>query len=115
MPRLLVLCALCLTACPQKVIPPPPPPTHCEVDLDETGLFAKVGTGSKASAITDASQLIGGEMAHGQVGDFVLENGQVRVVIQAPKRVLGPSPYGGVIIDADLKRPAGEAGRDQLG
>ncbi len=117
MPRLpLVLCALlCVTACPKKQNPPPPPPTRCEVDLDATGLFAKVGMGSKAAEITDASQLIGGEMAHGQIGDFLLENSHVRVVVQAPRRVLGPSPFGGVIIDADLKRPAGAAGHDQLG
>jgi len=112
---LLVLSVLLGCACPNNKRPPPPPPTRCEVDLDETGLFEKVGTGSKASEITDASQLIGGEMAHGQVGDFLIENGQVRFVIQAPRRVLGPSPYGGVIIDADLKRPAGEPGHDQLG
>lgn len=108
--------ACALTACPEKkTFPPPEPSGRCEVDLDALGIFAKVGSGAKAYAITDAAQLIGGEMAHGQVGDFLLENEQIRVVVQAPKRVFGPSPYGGNIIDADLKRPGGQPGRDQMG
>ncbi len=118
MPRLLpALGALLLaTACPpNKTFPPPPPPERCEVDLEALGLFSAVGSGAKASVIDADAQLIGGEMAHGQKGDFLLENASVRVVIQAPRRVLGPSPYGGGIIDADLKRGGTEAGRDQLG
>ena len=117
MPRLLVVTlALCLTACPPpKKPPPPPPPERCEVDLEAVGLFSRVGSGAKATVIDSTAQLIGGEAAQGQVGDYLLENAQVRIVIQAPKRTIGPTPFGGAIIDADLARPAGEAGRDQLG
>lgn len=117
MPRLLlVLSAVALAACPPpQKFPPPPPPERCEVDLEALGLFSRVGSGASAAELTSASQLIGGDQAQAKVGDFVLENAQVRVVIQAPGRAIGPHPYGGAIIDADLKRPAGEAGRDQLG
>src|SRR4051812_45985975 len=116
MPRLpLVLGALALCACPPKPLPPPPPPPErCEVDLAATGLFSSVGTGAHAAKITDAAQLIGGEMAHGQLGDFLIENDNIRAVVQDARRVLGPNPYGGTIIDADLKRAVGQSGHDQM-
>src|SRR5690349_22923961 len=111
----LVFGALLLCACPKKPIMNPPPSGRCEVDLAATGLFSATGSGATASTISSADQLIGGEMAHGAIGDYLLQNDNVRVVIQSPKRVLGPNPYGGVIIDADLKRPAGQPGHDQMG
>jgi hypothetical protein len=115
--RSLVLCALpLLAACPdKKKFPPPDPSGRCEVDLDSLGVFSKVGNGARAAQVDDPAQLIGGEMAHGQVGDFVIENAQVRFVIQGAKRVFGPVPFGGAVIDADLRRPGGEPGHDQLG
>lgn len=116
MPRLLLaLSALALAACPPQKFPPPPPLERCEADLEALALFSRVGSGASASEITSASQLIGGDQAQAKIGDFILENALVRVVIQAPGRAIGPHPYGGAIIDADLKRPTGEGGRDQLG
>ena len=80
------------------------------------GELGKLGPHSDVYALgAMLYQLIGGEMAHGAVGDFVLENDKVRVVVQRPLRSIGPNPYGGVIIDADLKRAAGTIGRDQMG
>jgi hypothetical protein len=112
----LALTALLLCACPQKKPPPPPPDSgRCEVDLAAAGLFSVTGSGASATQISSKDQLIGGEMANGQLGDYLLQNDLIRVIVQAPKRVLGPNPYGGVIIDADLKRPSGEAGHDQMG
>ncbi len=112
----IVVGALLLCACPaKKTFPPPPASGRCEVDLTANGLFSAVGTGASAAAITAADQLIGGEMATGAVGDFLLQNDQIRVIVQAPGRNIGPNPFGGVIVDADLKRAAGVAGHDQLG
>src|SRR5690606_22019565 len=115
--RLLALCPVALLAAcpPNKQYPPPPPPERCEVDLASLGFFSAVGSGAKASRIEAGTPLVGGDLAHGQPGDFLLENAQVRVVIQGARRVLGPNPYGGAVIDADVRRPAGEPGRDQLG
>lgn len=110
------LAAVGLAACPQKrPVPPPQPSGRCEVDLAKTGLFSAVGSGARALRIESPQDLIGGPSAQGEVGDFLLANDKVRVVIQKPGRVLAPFPFGGAIIDADRRRPAGEPGRDQLG
>ncbi|HYB98372.1 MAG TPA: CehA/McbA family metallohydrolase [Candidatus Limnocylindrales bacterium] len=67
---------------------------------------------ARAKVIENASELIGGQLARGRVGDYLLENDQVRVIVQKPGRVFfGIGTYGGNIIDADLQRP-GEPGRD---
>jgi hypothetical protein len=103
-----------LTACPQKKPLPEPEPTgRCEVDLAAFN-FANVGTGATAKAVENASELIGGGFAQGRVGDFLLENDRVRVIVQQPGHAIAPIPYGGTIIDADLKRSSG-AGRDEFG
>lgn len=67
---------------------------------------------ARAKVVENAAELIGGQLARGRVGDFLLENDQVRVIVQKPGRVFfGIGTYGGNIIDADLQRP-GEPGRD---
>ena len=93
----------------------PPNPKRCVVDLPATGLFSQGGTGSSARVIDNASQFIGGQVATATLGDVLLQNDKVRVVIEKPGRTVGPTLYGGGIIDADLVRPSGEAGRDQFG
>ncbi len=103
-----------LTACPQKKPLPEPEPTgRCDVDLASFN-FANVGTGATAKAIETPSELIGGGFAQGRIGDFLLENDRVRVIVQQPGHAIAPIPYGGTIIDADLKRSSG-AGRDEFG
>ena len=67
-----------------------------------------------AKEITDAADLIGGPRAEGRVGDFLLANNQVRVVIGNGDSVAF-NPFGGSILDADVVRPLGEPGRDLLG
>ncbi|MEW5740405.1 MAG: CehA/McbA family metallohydrolase [Myxococcota bacterium] len=113
MRRALALLALILTACPEKPLPPPTPTGRCDVDLEALALFSNVGNGATATQITEADQLVGGNWAQGVVGDYLLENDRIRVVIQAPGRTISPTPYGGTIIDADLTRASG--GRDELG
>ncbi|MBL8922463.1 MAG: CehA/McbA family metallohydrolase [Myxococcaceae bacterium] len=115
MKRLALLVLPALLACPPKPLPPPDPPTRCEVKLDELQLFAKLGTGANAKVIEGAAELIGGGFAQARAGDVALSNDKIRVVIQQPTRTISPTPYGGAIIDADLVRAAGEAGRDAFG
>lgn len=65
-----------------------------------------------AKQITSRVDLIGGPGALGEVGDYLLANEQVRVVIQGPGYSRGFGLYGGSLIDADLVRPktAGNSG-----
>ena len=54
----------------------------------------------------DRAQLFGGgPRALGDVGDYVLMNDKIRLVIQQPGYSRGFGVYGGGIIDADLRRP----------
>ncbi len=117
-PRILAaLCVVACSACPsaKKPIPDPEPSGRCEVDLTATNLFSNVGNSARAVKIETEDQRVGGPFAQGMVGDYLLENDKIRVVIQRPYRHIGAAPYGGTIIDADLKRAAGQPGRDQVG
>ena len=93
----------------------PPPVQRCEVDLKASGLFKYEGTGSSAQKVTASSQLIGGEGATGRLGDVLLQNDKLRVIIEQPGRTVGPFLSGGGIVDADVQRASGEAGRDVFG
>ncbi len=88
---------------------------RCAVDLAASGYFTQGGTGAAARVIDDASQLIGGEAASGRLGDVLLQNDKVRVVIEQPGRSVGPVLSGGAIVDADVVRPAGAPGHDAFG
>jgi hypothetical protein len=69
-----------------------------------------------ARRITDQSDLIGGPLAVGRVGDYLLANDRIRAIIKQPGRDLSfLLTYGGNIVDADIVRPAGEPGRDNFG
>ena len=76
---------------------------------------------SSARRITTRHELIGGPSALGEVGDFLLENNRIRVVIQDKGFSRGFGIYGGGLIDVDRVRPveAGSVGagngRDQFG
>jgi hypothetical protein len=63
-------------------------------------------------------ELVGGPVAYADVGDFVLENDQIRVAILGPEKSWGPGVFGGSLVDADLRRtdarfPSGN-GRDKF-
>ncbi|MBL8911060.1 MAG: hypothetical protein JNM17_10245, partial [Archangium sp.] len=107
---------LSLSACPppKKPIPEPEPTGRCDLDFATLNHFATVGTGVSAKQIEATSELIGGNYAQGRIGDFLLQNDRIKVIIQQPTRTIGPIPYGGTIIDADLQRATG-SGRDEFG
>lgn len=74
--------------------------------------------GARAFRVTDRSQLFGGgPRALGDVGDFMLINDQIRVVVQNAGFSRGFGVYGGGIIDADLRRydEQGRSGSNALG
>lgn len=86
-------------------------PGRCEADLSA---FLSTRSGQLgARQVQGAGDLIGGPNAQGAPGDFLLENERVKVVIQGPGRHFGPNPYGGTILDADLKHAG--PGADQFG
>ncbi|MCA9544990.1 MAG: hypothetical protein KC613_11390, partial [Myxococcales bacterium] len=58
-----------------------------------------------ARVVEHRADLIGGARALGDLGDFLMENDEVRVVIQGPGFSRGFGVYGGSLIDADLRRP----------
>ena len=69
--------------------------------------------------IEHRSQLIGGPAAAGAVGDCLLENDKIRVIVHGRPEHTGDSVgFGGTIIDADIQRPRRDAraggGRDHL-
>lgn len=74
--------AIVCTGCPTTKPPPPPPPVErCVVDLEASGLFSNVGSGVKAKVVETDAELIGGTFAQGAIGDYLLENDRIRVVV----------------------------------
>jgi len=72
--------------------------------------------GAVARRISDAADLIGGPLAGGRIGDYLLANERIRVIIKQPGRDFSfLLTYGGNIVDADIARPRGTAGRDNFG
>ena len=76
---------------------------------------------SYAGRVQSPMELIGGPGALGAVGDYLLANDKVRVIIQDKGWSRGFGVFGGGIIDADIVRPGTEAnpaggnGRDNFG
>ena len=74
-----------------------------------------------AQRITSNAQLIGGPAARGEIGDYLLENDKIRVVVQDLNYNRGSGLFGGSLIDADLVRAEqantllGANGRDSFG
>lgn len=75
-----------------------------------------------AKRITQRQELIGGPRALGEVGDWLLQNDQVRFIVQDEGFSRGFGVYGGSLIDADLIRPgtgvgdsSGGEGKDNFG
>lgn len=86
----------------------------CRADEEDPGF-------ARAQRVTHRSQLIGGPTALGEVGDWMIENDQIRLLIQDRTYNRGSGLFGGSLIDADLVRPDqrgnpfGGTGRDSFG
>jgi hypothetical protein len=62
-----------------------------------------------AKEVTDAGSCVQGPLSRCRVGDYLMENDRIRVVVQDVQRnMFGIGQYGGQIIDADLRRDPGE-------
>src|SRR3954466_7549133 len=57
-----------------------------------------------AKPVEDRSELVGGPVAMADVGDFLLQNDQIKVNILGAKDSPGPGVFGGSIVDVDLRR-----------
>ncbi len=65
---------------------------------------------ASATLIEDLSDTIGGPKALARPGDILLENDRIRVAITQTGASMGPSLFGGSLIDADLNRASGGTG-----
>jgi hypothetical protein len=85
------------------------------------GLLPSCGSGdprSHALQIDSEDQFIGGAAALGELGDFLLYNDQIRVVIGGQSTSPGFGLWGGALLDVDLVRGPeeyGGEGNDQFG
>jgi hypothetical protein len=72
--------------------------------------------GASARIITSRAELIGGDRAIGEIGDYLIENEKVRFIIHKAGPSRGFGVFGGSLIDADLRRPTERpAGGDGAG
>jgi hypothetical protein len=70
---------------------------------------------SRAQRIGKLEETIGGPHAIGRVGDFLLENDQVRFIVADKGIGRVNTTFGGTLVDADLQRVTGDdTGNDQL-
>ncbi len=67
---------------------------------------------ANAHRIEDRADLIGGPRALGEVGDWMLENGKARFIVQDEGFSRGFGVYGGALLDADLVRTAGRGNNE---
>lgn len=92
-------------------LPPDATPTHTSAVPTSTPVPQAI-----ARRIADPADLIGGSLAIGRIGDYLIANDKVRAIVRAPGREMSLALlYGGNIVDADIVRAPGEAGRDNFG
>jgi hypothetical protein len=101
-------------------------PAISAVVIAVLGGCGKAAPHARAQRIGALDEAVGGPHAIGRIGDFLLENDQIRLVIadtgvdpRDPARsTLGRvnTTFGGTLVDADLRRVGGDHGRgnDQL-
>ncbi len=93
----------------------------CETNSGADDLIVvQHGSGSNGGAagaiqITDTADCVDGPQSRCRIGDYLLSNGNIRVVVQDIQRqyLAGIGQFGGQIIDADLVRTVG-ADRDSF-
>lgn len=79
--------------------------------------YGNVNGGAEAALfeISDPADCIGGPVSRCRVGDYLLSNGKIRVVLQdVGRNLLAVGQFGGQIIDADLVRTGGDPDRDNF-
>ncbi|MCH8815987.1 MAG: carboxypeptidase regulatory-like domain-containing protein, partial [Chloroflexi bacterium] len=92
-----------VTPTPTNTATPTPTPTKAP----EFNAVAKV--------IADAEDLIEGPMSRGRLGDYLLANSEIQVVIQDIERnIFSVGQFGGQILDADLVREVSDPERDNF-
>jgi hypothetical protein len=70
---------------------------------------------AEAKVIAAPADLVEGPLSRGRIGDFLLANGEIQVVIQDVQRnLLNVGQFGGQIIDADLVRAPEDPERDNF-
>ncbi|RMG17896.1 MAG: hypothetical protein D6729_07945 [Deltaproteobacteria bacterium] len=91
------------------------PKPLCEVFegacVDLTPWIATDGSGARVRQLAEGEGLTG-QAAQSKAGDWLLENDQVRFVVQGDDRHMGPAPWGGNLIDGEV---VGREGRDAFG
>ncbi len=91
---------LVLAACGDNKVPGGIEPLTPDPDV-ETGCKPGPVTGTRAKIVECGEELIGGRLASGRLGDFVLENANVRVIVRGPgEGYLMHGTHGGGIVDA---------------
>jgi len=93
-------CAIAAVECGDNVVAIGPGPLVADPAV-ETGCHPGPVTGTRAKIVACAEELIGGRLAAGRVGDFVLENAKVRVIVRGPgEGFYQHGTKGGGIVDA---------------
>jgi hypothetical protein len=69
--------------------------------LPAAGCSREEADRSRAYRIEERSQRVGGPAALAEVGDYILENGRIRVAITQAGNSIGPGMFGGSLIDID--------------
>ena len=75
-----------------------------------------VGGAAAVAQVANLSECVGGPMSRCRVGDYVLSNDKIRVVVQSIQRnyLGGIGQFGGQIIDGDLVRTFPDPDRDNF-
>lgn len=110
--RMRILALVLLAACGDNSIPSGIRPLVPDPDV-ETGCVPGPVTGTRAKVVGCGDELIAGRLASGRVGDFVLENANLRVIVRGPgEGYLMHGTSGGGIVDAASISPAGLPAED---
>lgn len=106
--RRALLCLLVTTACGDDAAPSGPQPLHPDPDV-ETGCTQPITDArARAKVIECTAELAPGRLAAGRMGDFLLENDRIRVIIRGPGQgYYLHGGFGGGIIDAVRKTDSG--------
>lgn len=80
-------------------LPRPEPGSRVEVDLTPYLGGGDGGGAPRVFVARSPEDLLEGTNALGRLGDHVMENDKVRLVIEGDDRAIGPCPWGGTVLD----------------